>query len=1103
MYEKGNLVGLSVDRFKSTVWWAVVSHRDQVLLSQGIVGLEFISGDPLDLQARLQALQRKGQDSECWIVEASTVFFSGYRPVLEALQLFSRKATEEGHCPFEDFLVYGRDKPTMPPWVHNNKEDFMKELQHCTEEHTFDPSQERALRGLQNSFLLVQGPPGTGKSYTGVKMVDVILRTRYAALDRINRLPVKGQIQEKMTKAVESSKQYTKLQQEVEKLKATVMELKVKRNKCSSSADKKKFRQVCDNEHPPLPSPHESSPSPTHPFIPPNTQAIEKVLVDREKKKNIMREIDNEQSQLFADLMRLEQERERLMEDFHKDSGPIQIITYKNHSLDEFMMDVMPSVKRSEVDPSRREGLVRFGSRSQCEELDQYNVREVVKRFEIDPNLQTYSRQLASALRAKVDRLKSLGAEISHLQAGNLTPECLTSNMTTAQARHFGEVSESRIENWRGMPYAEVLVSLNDATRAALEEDKIREGDDEDDSDDGMPKVSDLQNNRDIYQTKEDQEREDFSRVKFMAAFSPVLPDSTGPKPTALTFDVDAVDDLDSLTRDERDEVSKHWTKKHLSEVMEQYQRLKAEYIYICSAQYEFRQQSKVDALQHCQVIGLTVTGCTINKELLNNIQPTVLIVEEAAEILESQIISCLNQSTIQQVVLVGDHKQLRPIVRNYPIARECKLDLSLFERMANNNIPVHNLTNQRRMVPEISQFVRPLYRQLIDDPCLKPRKMLCGGSKEIRDAGDIPGLGKPVWFWSHEQPEEKSSVGLSVVNPVEVKMVVWLVKYFTARGMDLSQMTVLTPYKGQLRELRDALTYADCHRPDMVCTVDRFQGDENDLMIVSMVRTSTLTEFIKAPDRMCVLLSRARFGMVIIGSGTLLDSPEVPHWKQTMSTLAQRDWVGSKFPMRCDRHPHVRTPGLDVLELMHGESAEVKIDGFCREVCGSPYKECLQPGRHKCARTCHEGAHQVCDHICGKVLACGHVCRQACGDCFTSGCRCVQPITMPSEECGVYRVTPEGEWQMYPHILTKNGCGSAYRACKREIFKRLGCGHYVQTTCHRVRSGAFNADQICMSYAPLLCHTPVPHTTHPSLPPTQVPERRAGLHHPRVHRHA
>ena len=1027
MLQVGNLIGLTTDRFDQQVWWAVVSHRDQTLLTQGIVGLEFIRGNPRVLQERLEISQRKGLEKKmCWMVEARTVFFAGARPVLEALQQFGRNAIKNKHCPFEDYMVYGRNVKSTPPWVLNNKAIFLEQLKTCIEENTFDPSQERAIRGLENNFLLVQGPPGTGKSYTGVKMVDVILRTRFAALERMEKDQQGKVIEACMGRARNGVIQYQELHEKLQKNISEVMKMKSIWDKKKKESDKKTIR--------------------LH---------VKELLAAKSKIEREMTSIDGTLGKLFARIMALEQKKEQAMLEYEKDTGPIQIITYKNHSLDEFLMDVMPSLKVAKEDSNRREGIVRFGSRSQCDELLQYNVNEHTRRFETDPNMDKYGKLILSSLRSTVTQLQNLGAEIVHLNAENLTVECLKCSLTPIQEKNFGEITDQKIEAWRREKHQEVLVSLEDSAKNAAQEELERKAGQSEESEDfgedeGMPNT--LQAQRDLMQSREDQEKEEKAKERFMASFSPVLPDMPVSTKRPFLFDPSRYTDINEIAQEDRAELSRCWISHHLHSVIAEYTRLKAAYIYLVAANSEYRDQVKVDALQHSQVIGLTTTGCTINKELLNKVKPTILIVEEAAEILESQILSCLNQESIQQVVLVGDHKQLRPIVHNYAIARDCRLDLSLFERMANNDIPVHNLTNQRRMVPAISQFVRPLYRELVDDPCLVPRKMHCDISGDVREPGDIPGLGKPVWFWNHNSSEEKSEVGLSVVNPMEVKMTLWLVKYFLARGLSSNQITVLTPYKGQHRELMEALEMAGVYRRDMCCTVDRFQGDENDVMIVSLVRTNKLTEFIKAPDRMCVLLSRARFGMVILGSANLLDTDEIPHWRQTMGTLSQNDWVGDWFPCRCDRHPKSEKK---IFSEDLKDAAVIQVESFCEELCKSAYKQCKQPNRHKCQRMCHPGDHIVCEHVCGLKLSCGHICREQCGECAVGRCKCREQITIPSDNCGYYRPTrkpgsQEISWDFVPHILTKRGCNDAFGKCERPIWRKSSCGHYYETRCNQ-----------------------------------------------------
>ena len=81
----------------------------------------------------------------------------------------------------------------------------------------------------------------------------------------------------------------------------------------------------------------------------------------------------------------------------------------------------------------------------------------------------------------------------------------------------------------------------------------------------------------------------------------------------------------------------------------------------------------------------MTTTGAAKYKKILQQISSKIMVVEEAAEILESHIFTSLNPD-IQQLVLIGDHQQLRPSLNAFELAEYYNLDLSMFERLINNN---------------------------------------------------------------------------------------------------------------------------------------------------------------------------------------------------------------------------------------------------------------------------------------------------------------------------------------------------------------------------------------------------------------------------------
>ena len=70
--------------------------------------------------------------------------------------------------------------------------------------------------------------------------------------------------------------------------------------------------------------------------------------------------------------------------------------------------------------------------------------------------------------------------------------------------------------------------------------------------------------------------------------------------------------------------------------------------------------------LSKASVIGMTTTGAAMNQELIQRLGAKIVIVEEAAEVLEAHILASLAPSN-EQLVLIGDHYQLRPQTKVSP----------------------------------------------------------------------------------------------------------------------------------------------------------------------------------------------------------------------------------------------------------------------------------------------------------------------------------------------------------------------------------------------------------------------------------------------------
>jgi hypothetical protein len=223
------------------------------------------------------------------------------------------------------------------------------------------------------------------------------------------------------------------------------------------------------------------------------------------------------------------------------------------------------------------------------------------------------------------------------------------------------------------------------------------------------------------------------------------------------------------------------------------------------------RIRAEVDlrVLKNANVIGVTTSGLARNLGLLRRLNSKVLLVEEAGEVLEAHLLTAMLPS-IEHAILIGDHQQLRPKAQNYDLSCEnpgsqIKLDISLFERLVHPEhgqsmaVPYVTLEVQRRMHPSISTLIRStLYPDLQDSP-------------QVAHYPEVSGMRRRLFWLDHEQSEDRErerSDSTSHTNQYEVDMVFALVRHLVRQGVyRASDIAVLTPYLGQLRKLRRALS--------------------------------------------------------------------------------------------------------------------------------------------------------------------------------------------------------------------------------------------------------------------------------------------------------
>mmetsp|Transcript_38839 Transcript_38839/g.91391 ORF Transcript_38839/g.91391 Transcript_38839/m.91391 type:complete len:1568 (+) Transcript_38839:638-5341(+) len=292
----------------------------------------------------------------------------------------------------------------------------------------------------------------------------------------------------------------------------------------------------------------------------------------------------------------------------------------------------------------------------------------------------------------------------------------------------------------------------------------------------------------------------------------------------------------------------------------------------------------KLGLLQEMEVVGMTTTAVSKYQQLLKELRPEIVIVEEAAEVLEAHILTALHPRT-QHVVLIGDHQQLRPSTAVYRLSKNFHLDVSLFERLIHNGAAHVTLEQQRRMHPSISRLIKPLYPNLRDH-------------SSVSEYPEIMGVGARTFFFTHTNFEDDEGESHSKANSFEANFIGALAAYLIKSGYQDSQLTVLSPYLGQVRLIRNRLRRDPLTEGVKITAVDNFQGEEADVILISLVRSNRnkTMGFLAVENRINVALTRARHGMFIVGNANMLKGHQL--WSRIMDTLSSHNSIGAQLPL-------------------------------------------------------------------------------------------------------------------------------------------------------------------------------------------------------------
>jgi hypothetical protein len=272
-------------------------------------------------------------------------------------------------------------------------------------------------------------------------------------------------------------------------------------------------------------------------------------------------------------------------------------------------------------------------------------------------------------------------------------------------------------------------------------------------------------------------------------------------------------------------------------------------------------------------------TCATAATSAITDMNFDVVILDEANKARADESLPALRLGSA--LALVGDHKQLPPveddslygIVETDPFLEEL-INTSLFEMAWDGGLPAEArclLTIQHRMHPQISAYIsRASYEgQLQDAPEVQAYEFVTRKPLPVAlHFVDTDGM---------RGSRERRGPGGALRNETEVRVAAHVVRLLDERCPSDLSMAVIAMYAEQVERLRQALGHRKFKRSVKIDTVDSFEGREEDLVVISLVRSNERGRigFLRVPNRLNVAVSRAKRLVACIGDANTLRSGE------------------------------------------------------------------------------------------------------------------------------------------------------------------------------------------------------------------------------------
>lgn len=276
-------------------------------------------------------------------------------------------------------------------------------------------------------------------------------------------------------------------------------------------------------------------------------------------------------------------------------------------------------------------------------------------------------------------------------------------------------------------------------------------------------------------------------------------------------------------------------------------------------------------------VVGMTLHAAVINLGLRKSgFIPSIILVDEAGQMPFAES-ACIGSFGCGSIVFIGDDKQMPPIF--HESLKNNNFSKSIFNYVCDNYPYLKgSLITTYRMNDEITEYISSRYyepygERLVASDYSKNRRLVLSSNCSndlIRSA------------LNNEKSIQCLNVSKSAdwedYNMEEAEFISLLVKEAVLCGLDVEDVAVITPYRKQVRTIREYVKKVfDDNKLPLIDTVERLQGQDVDMIIVSFSVTSSkyFTQnkaFLLSPNRLNVMISRAKKKVIILGADFLLN---------------------------------------------------------------------------------------------------------------------------------------------------------------------------------------------------------------------------------------